>query len=180
MVLSGICHYALNARIMTSNQVISLVPFIEGHVFRTFDWVSDPDFRHQFLMRGEPTWEGHQEYFSYILKDPTQRIFAIHAGEIHVGNCGLKNITLNDGELWIYIGDTSVRGRGIGSIAVNLLLREGFEVMGLKVISVHVADFNETALKMYKKAGFQEVLLSDSSDEWTDRGCRIIRMELRK
>lgn len=159
---------------------ISIVPFTPDHIGRTFLWVQDPELRRLFLMRGDVTWEGHQTYFSRVLADPTQRVYAIMAGEQHVGNCGLKNLGNNKGELWIYIGESSMVEKGIGGKAATLLADEGFNVLGLNKIIVHAADFNAPAIALYKKLGFQEVQLEGSADEWSARGCRVIRMELKK
>ena len=170
---------------MTSNKYefnVVLVPFTNDRVVLTFEWVKDPDLRHLFLMRGEPTWEGHNKYFERVLRDPTQRVYAILAGDEHVGNCGLKNLLplRKEGELWIYIGEPSIRGKGIGKRATELLLHEGFEVLGLKMIYTHVADFNTAARRLYKKLGFHEVPVINDSNEWANRQCKIIRMELKK
>lgn len=165
-----------------NNLKVSLVPFTKDHVGLTFEWVSDPEFRRMFLMRGEPTWEGHQAYFERVLTDPTQYIYAVLTRSVHVGNCGLKNISLSkkEGELWIYIGDPSMRGKGISKYAAELLLGEGFEVLGLEMIYLHVAEFNTVARRLYKRLGFIEVSLLRDADEWANRESKVLRMELRK
>ena len=159
---------------------VSLVPFTWDHVSQTFHWVSDPELRRVFLMRGEPTWEGHQAYFQRVLADATQRVYAILAAGQHVGNCGLKNLApqTRTGELWIYIGDPSARGKKIGRSATELLLREGFEVLSLETIYLHLADFDTAARRLYERLGFVTVSLSSEASEWADRECRIVRMEL--
>lgn len=161
---------------MTLN--ISLIPFTNEHVALTFEWVKDPDFQRLFLMRSEPTWEGHKKYFERVLNDNTQRVYAILAENEHVGNCGLKNLSeiKKEGELWIYVGDPLMRGKGIGVSAARLLLCKGFEVLGLEMIYAHVADFNISARRLYEKLGFIEMPLIDYLNEWNNRGCKIIRM----
>jgi len=165
-----------------NNPRVSLVPFTKDHIALTFKWVRDPEFRRKFLMRGEPTWEEHQAHFERVLTDPAQYIYAVLTGSVHVGNCGLKNIYLSrkEGELWIYIGDISMRGNGIGKYATTLLLREGFGVLGLEMIYLHVAEFNTVARRLYKQLGFIEVPLLGDADEWANRESKVLRMELRK
>lgn len=167
---------------MTSNLEVNLVPFTQEHVSITFDWISDIELRNLFLIRGEIDWEIHKNYFNNILSDSRQHIFAILVLNQHVGNCGLKNVSITnkEGELWIYIGDPSVRGKGIASYATRLLLTKGFEEYGLERIFVHVADFNIAARKLYANLGFIEVPLRDDSNEWKNRGCNIVSMELKK
>jgi len=165
---------------MTLN--ISLIPFRKEHISLTFEWIKHPDFQRLFLMRDEPTWDKHIKYFDHILNDPTQHVYAILSESRHVGNCGVKNISVTnkEGELWIYIGDPYMRGKGIGSCATRLLLARGFNELGLERIIVHVADFNIPARKIYEKLGFIEAPPSHNSNEWTNRGYNIIYMELKK
>lgn len=171
-------HFAVSVQIMIYKDA-SLIPFNEKHIEKTFVWASDPEIRRLFLMRGVITWEGHQQYFSKALSDPRQKIYAIlNEAKVHVGNCGLKNILPSEGELWIYIGEPCARGKGLGAKATRLLLQEGFQRFCLSMIYLHVADFNVRARVMYKNMGFLEVPLGAGADDWTDRGGRIIRMEL--
>ncbi len=165
-----------------NNLKVSLVSFTKDHVALTFKWVSDTEFRRIFLMRGEPTWEEHQAYFERVLTDPTQHIYVVLTESVHVGNCGLKNISSaqKEGELWIYIGDPAMRGKGISKYATELLLREGFEVLGFEMIYLHVAEFNTVARRLYKRLGFIEVSLLRDADEWANRESKVLRMELRK
>ncbi len=162
---------------------VSLISFVQKHVRLTFDWVKNPELQRLFLMRANPTWVGHQAYFERVLTNPQQRVYAILSEGRHVGNCGFKNImpSKQGGELWIYIGDFSMHGQGIGKYATQLLIQEGFESLGLTMIYVHVADFNTIARKMYQQIGFYEVTRpGDTKQEWASRGYKIIRMELKK
>ena len=47
-------------------------------------------------------------------------------------------------------------------------------------IYLHVAEFNTSAIRLYKKFGFVEVELQDDAGEWASRECRIIRMEAKR
>ena len=134
-------------------------------------------------MRREPTQETHQAYFARVLSDPSQRIYAILNDGVHVGNCGIKNIRAasRSGEIWIYVGANEHRGKHIGSRATQLLCREAFDVHGLRSVCVHVADFNEVALKMYEELGFVTPSLgAPDTPEWQGRNCGVRYMELRR
>ena len=161
---------------------VSLEPFTSEHVAQTYTWVQDPGLRDLFLMRGEVTWENHRAYFDRVLNDPNQRVYAILADGVHVGNCGLKNISHieKEAELWIYIGDPEFRSKGIGKRATELLVGEAFGVLGLNKLCLHVADFNSAARRLYDALGFQEVHLHHDAAEWEEHGCEIIRMEVLK
>ena len=167
---------------MSEQASISLIKFSEDHIKQTYEWVKSPEFKYLFLLRGEVTYEGNHQYFEKVLSDHSQIVYAIYYKGKHVGNCGFKNISLKkkEAEIWIYIGDSSLRGKGIGLQATRTLLSEAFEKLGLKTIYLHVADYNAAAINMYKKLGFSDVSTKASEGEWSDRGCKIVRMELKK
>jgi RimJ/RimL family protein N-acetyltransferase len=159
---------------------ISIVPFTPEYIEKTFQWVIRPDLQRDFLLRGVPTWEIHDEHFRHVLQDKTQKVYAILSQETHVGNCGFKHLSpeIPEGEIWIYIGETSAQHQGIGREATQQLLRVGFEQMGLERVCLHVADFNQRAIRMYQAFGFQCTPEPEQSGEWTGLNCQVRRMEL--
>ena len=74
------------------------------------------------------------------------------------------------GNAWLKVHDTNVQqrvaryrigifnrdywNRGIGTEATRLVLRFGFEDLGLHRIELRVVDYNVRAIKSYEKAGF--------------------------
>ena len=58
--------------------------------------------------------------------------------------------------LGIFIGDKYFRSKGYGTEAIKLILEYGFKYLNLKNIKLDVMEFNERALKCYKKCGFKE------------------------
>jgi len=167
---------------MSNVSAVILVPFTRKHVDLTFQWVRDAEFQRLFLMRGEPTWEKHTAYFENALKDRTQRIYAILYEGRHVGNGGIKNISFGqkEAELWVYVGLSAIRRKGIGKHATGLLVSEAYESLQLLTIYVHVAAFNIAAFRMYASLGFSVVSRQDIPEEWHDRQTEIVRMRLRK
>ncbi|PIS09206.1 hypothetical protein COT75_03015 [Candidatus Beckwithbacteria bacterium CG10_big_fil_rev_8_21_14_0_10_34_10] len=161
---------------------VFLVPFKWEHIYLTFKWIKDLSFRSLFMMRGEISWERHKKYFKDKLLDSSQRVYAILYDDQHVGNCGLKNLSCSKktAEIWIYIGDSLMHKRGIGKKATELLIKKAFKFFRLNLVYLHLAEFNTRAYRLYKKLDFREVLLDDNDQEWLNRGCKIIRMELRK
>jgi RimJ/RimL family protein N-acetyltransferase len=167
---------------MSDASRVILVPFTREHVDLTFQWVIDPEFQRLFLMRGGPTREKHKAYFENVLNDGTQRVYAVLCEGCHVGNGGIKNIILGreEGELWVYVGLSAMRGKGIGKHATGLLIREAFENLKLLSVYVHVAKFNDDALKMYAGLGFTQFAGRDIPEEWRDRQHEIVRMRLQR
>jgi len=57
--------------------------------------------------------------------------------------------------LSINIGEKSVRGKGIGTEVVQILLRYCFMVLGVYSVHLDVLETNTPAIKCYEKAGFR-------------------------
>jgi RimJ/RimL family protein N-acetyltransferase len=87
-------------------------------------------------------------------------IFTIIAndGARPVGNIALQDVDYRNrtAELGIYIGDPDSRGKGYGTEAVHLLLGFAFRMLGLQNVMLRVYEYNEAAIRVYAKAGFQE------------------------
>ncbi|MDD4907487.1 MAG: GNAT family N-acetyltransferase [Candidatus Omnitrophica bacterium] len=167
---------------MTSKNVaVSLVPFTERHLAKTFEWVSDSELQKDFLIRKKPTWDEHLRYFEKALADPGQKVFAIIQNGTHAGNCGLKHIALEkkEGELWIYIGEPAMRKRGLGKKALELLIGLADSRIGLKKLIAHVADFNKAARRLYEQRGFTGSEDAVPEADWQAHNCKVIRMELK-
>ena len=56
----------------------------------------------------------------------------------------------------VFIGDKEFRNKGYGTEAIKLILEYGFKYLNLKNIKLDLMEFNERALKCYKKCGFKE------------------------
>jgi RimJ/RimL family protein N-acetyltransferase len=78
-------------------------------------------------------------------------------GEELIGNGGFVNIdpAQRTATLRITIGNTGVHGKGLGTEATALLVRAGFEQLGLERIDLHVLKTNARAIRVYEKNGFR-------------------------
>lgn len=157
---------------------VVLEPLRVEHANATFEWLQSEALRRDFLMRERPVQEQHDAYFRRLLADPTQRAYAINLAGAHVGNCGFKHLDPEraEGELWIYVGAPNARGFGVGRRATEDLLERGRRELGLRTVVLHVASFNERAIWLYRRLGFEEVPL-EATAEWEQRDEPIIRMQ---
>lgn len=82
------------------------------------------------------------------------------------------------GTAWIGIilGEDIARGKGIGQQALQYL-EEEVRKQGLKRIELGVFEFNTSAIKLYQKAGYQEIVRLPDFTYWDDRMWQDIRME---
>ena len=54
----------------------------------------------------------------------------------------------------VIVGDTSNRGKGIGGMLINELLKYSFEKLNAIEVELNVYDWNTAGIKCYLKAGF--------------------------
>jgi len=57
-------------------------------------------------------------------------------------------------EFGIYLGEKKYQGQGVGGKALRLMLKIGFEELGLLKIYLKVAEKNKRAIKLYQKLNF--------------------------
>jgi RimJ/RimL family protein N-acetyltransferase len=123
---------------------------------RSRAWVNDMEIG-TGLLRILPVTELEQEkWFVDICMQPDKLVWAIDSNNNHIGNLGLYKIDFlnRHAEAWCYIGDKSLRRRGLGKAAFSLLLYYGFNGLGLNKIYLHVACENHVAVAMYQSLGF--------------------------
>jgi RimJ/RimL family protein N-acetyltransferase len=89
---------------------------------------------------------------------PVDDSFAIHVkdGDEPVGVISLMNISEanESAELSVIVGHPDDRHQGYGTEAIELLLRYGFEELGLNRVGLSAFDFNGEAIAAYEKLGF--------------------------
>jgi len=78
--------------------------------------------------------------------------------ETYIGGCGLLNIDRRHrrAEAGIVIGSPEHIGRGLGTEAMVLLLRFGFDFINLQRIGLQHYEYNRRAGACYRKLGFVE------------------------
>lgn len=82
------------------------------------------------------------------------------------------------GTAWIAItiGEAHARGKGVGAQAMSYL-EDQIREQGLKRIELGVFEFNASAIKLYKKMGYQEIGRIDDFTYWHGKIWQDIRME---
>jgi RimJ/RimL family protein N-acetyltransferase len=135
---------------------VALVPLVQSHAAATARWMQDPFVRGNVGVQREITLESTQQWIRAAAEDPAVLPFAIMAGGRHVGNVTIDRIdaALRSGRFSIYVGEPEYRGRGVGTEATRLVLREAFARAGLNKLWLIVHDRNPGALRAYLAAGF--------------------------
>jgi diamine N-acetyltransferase len=134
------------------------------HLPKLAVWFNDPETRRGLAHRGLVNEDGELQWYDEMTKAgaaprPTTVAFAIHAatdGEL-VGVCSLEGIDHNflRADYGVFLGQR--RGTGIGSEATRLVLDWAFTILGLRNVMLESYEFNEQAVRAYKRAGFQEI-----------------------
>lgn len=97
-----------------------------------------------------------------------------------IGTIGLEDINhINrTATLGIIIGDKEHRSNGYGTEAIRLILDYGFNYMNLNNIRLDVMEFNERAIKCYKKCGFKDCGRRRKSYFLNGKYYDVIRMDI--
>jgi diamine N-acetyltransferase len=127
-------------------------------------WFNDPEVRRGLAHRGVVNEDGQLQWYEEMTKAaaaprPSAVPFAIHdtADDELVGVCNLEHIDHNfsRAEYGVFLGRR--RGTGIGSDATRLVLDWAFTIIGLHNVMLESYEFNEQAIRAYKRAGFQVI-----------------------
>lgn len=124
-------------------------------------WYNDVNFlRHYDVISAFPKGQAEiSEMLLDIQKSNDKYIFAIRTINENkfIGVTGYENILWNNGVATIYIGigDTSYRGKGIGKEALSLTMEFGFQELNFHRIQLNVLSYNDPAIKLYENLGFQ-------------------------
>jgi RimJ/RimL family protein N-acetyltransferase len=121
-----------------------------------YEWVNDVRIS-SALARSGPYTRADLERYYHVSQPPDAVMFAIcdKANDRYLGNARISaidhiNKSCTYGRL---IGLVEYRGRGVGTESLNLLLRYGFDELGMNRIWTDVFAYNEASIRSNKKAG---------------------------
>jgi RimJ/RimL family protein N-acetyltransferase len=124
-----------------------------------YEWINDRDLVVLSAPFRPVPRDEHDAWFATVTRREGTRIFAIRLAEDDrlVGSCQLHGIhpVHRSAELQIRIGAADARGRGVGTAAVDALLRHAFEELGLHRVYLHVLATNDGARRFYERLGFR-------------------------
>jgi RimJ/RimL family protein N-acetyltransferase len=150
-------------------------------------WGNDPAIKH--LMRPSMDKISLDSKVLVTVPELTERledghvIYLIYADEQLVGEMNyvvnppqLMDATPGSAWLGISIGAASARGQGIGTLAMTYL-EERIREANLARMELGVFEYNERAILLYKKMGFQELGRVEGFTYWQGKMWTDIRME---
>lgn len=174
--------------------LIRLEPFSKQDFDLLISWVDSPEFLMQWggtdfsypldekqlnqYIKGANE-ECSRVYIYKVILDKTNEPL----GHISLSNIDFENRSAKIGK--VLIGDSRIRGKGIGQKMVVELLKIAFDNLSLHRVELGVFAFNESAIKSYEKVGFvKEGLLRDfrkvKDDYWNLWQMSILENEWKK
>jgi RimJ/RimL family protein N-acetyltransferase len=122
-------------------------------------WYSDPEIARLARYQEAPMRADEIErFFAARVVGPDALAMAIHERSTDrlVGTCAFSQFDGDNGSALyhITIGEKDAWGRGYGTEATRLMLDHAFGRLGLHRIALFVFEFNERAIRTYRRCGF--------------------------
>jgi RimJ/RimL family protein N-acetyltransferase len=122
-------------------------------------WYSDPEIARLARYQEAPMRPDEIErFFAARVVGDDALAMAIHelATDRLVGTCAFSQLDGDNGSALyhITIGEKDAWGRGYGTEATQLMLDHAFGTLGLHRIALFVFEFNERAIRAYRRCGF--------------------------
>jgi diamine N-acetyltransferase len=118
---------------------------------------------------GEMSCNPRRAWFSAYALDSLQ-----HIGFVELHHIDHRNRTAT---MSMMVGEPGARGKGYGSEMASLIVRYGFETLGLRNIALEVYEFNLAGQRVYEKAGFREFARRHQAHMMGGRLWDIVLME---
>jgi RimJ/RimL family protein N-acetyltransferase len=141
--------------------MIILKPLLEDNINPFFNWLKDEEvIKYSLTSFQEFNSENDiRLWYSNLLsnhRDYTTGIF-LSSNDVLVGYAGICNISNfnRSGEYFVFIGDKTQWGNGIGTITTKKVIEYGFEKLNLNRIMLTVSEPNIGGIRAYEKAGFK-------------------------
>ena len=147
------------------NKTIFLRPLTITDSNISYQWRNDPAIWKftPFKPSSVITPEIETKWLADALEREDQKRFAICLKKTgrYIGNVQLIKIQNGEAEFHLFIGETDCWGKGLGELALILMLNYAFVELQLKNVMLQVHKDNVPAIKIYKRQGFKVVGYKD-------------------
>jgi diamine N-acetyltransferase len=142
-----------------SGEKIYLRPVEPGDIPRLHQWANDPEVRGLTGEVRPSTYEGAVEFYQKVQKSEDRIWLAVVLRETDhvIGETGLLRMfpAWRTTDWSLIVGEKSVRGKGYGKEAAQLMLNHAFGYLNFHRVAIGVVGFNAKALKFYEQIGFR-------------------------
>ena len=136
---------------------IELVPLTEEDIELVREWRNSPEVSQYMYTEDIITKEQQEKWFKKICKEESCKYWIIKYDNNKIGVANLADIDRRNSKcFWgFYLGNSNIRGQGIGAKIEYNVLNFVFEEMKLNKLCGEVFSFNEKVVKMHEKFGFR-------------------------
>jgi len=122
-------------------------------------WYADPEIARLARYQQAPMRpEEIDRFFAARVVGPEALAMAVHERSTDrlIGTCAFSQLDGDNGSalFHITIGESDAWGRGYGTEATQLMVDHAFGTLGLHRIALFVFEFNERAIRAYRRVGF--------------------------
>ncbi len=143
---------------LTGSRVV-LRRHVPANVAAFLRWYADPEIARLARYQATPMRpEEIERFFAARVAGPESLAMAVHekaTGRL-VGTCAFSQLDGDNGSALyhITIGESDAWGHGYGTEATRLMVDHAFGTLGLHRVSLNVFEFNERAIRAYRRVGF--------------------------
>lgn len=136
---------------------IDLERLEKHHLELVRSWRNDPEVSKYMYTDVNVSYTEQLDWFYRVMNDPRYHYWMIKYGDKYLGVANLADIDLINSKCsWaFYLGDTSVRGQGIGSKVEYNVLQFVFDGLEMNKLNCEVFAFNTPVIQMHEKFGFR-------------------------
>lgn len=141
--------------------MIELKPLSDKDILPFLNWLNDEEaikYSLSFFQSLSSKEQIETWFKSLLAANNTYNIgIFLSASQQLIGYAGISGISQQNksGEYFIFIGDKTQWGKGIGTIVTEKVIAYGFDNLDLNRIMLTVSQPNIGGIKAYTKAGFQ-------------------------
>lgn len=136
---------------------VRLRPLVAGDAEAMYASLDDPDSLRLTGTQSSFTFDQVQRHCEHVEQAEDRLDYAIEVASQPIGEAVLNcfDHINRSASFRIAIWKNRDRNKGIGTEATRLLVRHGFEVVGLNRIELEVYSFNPRARRVYENIGFR-------------------------
>lgn len=158
--LSSGCYY--KSMSMQGKQIYLKENISEENLPLLLKWLSDVErIGYLYYAKRLVEFKTTEDVENFLAEEDDERFWEIYTKDgKFVGYTSLCRFEEKERcEFSIFILDKNYWGKGIGLEVINLMLHHAFDDLGMKEVVLETSEFHEGAIRLYKKAGFEDVKL---------------------
>lgn len=138
--------------------MVSLRELTPEHFEFVARWLSDPEIN-RWLSSEWRRKDVAPSMIAIAVRNRRNRLFLVMSDDNPCGIVALSDLEPEDGtaNVWYFLGDRTLSGKGITSAAVRELVRLAFGQLGLASLSAWAMEGNVASQRLLRQVGFREL-----------------------